>query len=57
MTTYSVIIKDAKTGAEKIVDEIRAKNQVEAKKAAFPKWFGRIDMTAEHLMVVRKEQR
>ena len=54
MTTYNVIIKDAKTGAEKIVDEVKARNQVEAKKAVFPKWFGKIDMTVEHLMVVRK---
>ena len=54
MATYNVIIKDCKTGAERKVDEIKAANQIEAKKAALPKWFTHVDMTVEHLMVVRK---
>ena len=50
---YNVIAKDAKTGAERILGEIRAAGQIEAKKAAVRQYFTQINMIAEHLLVVR----
>lgn len=54
MANYSVIIKDSKTGFERKVDEIRAENQIEAKKTAVRKWFTSVNMMVEQLMVVRQ---
>ena len=54
MAKYNVIIKNAKTGEERIVDEIMAASQVEAKKAVVAKWFTQVNMVVEHLMVVRQ---
>ena len=54
MATYNVIIKQARTGEERIVDVIKANNQVEAKKITVRKWFTSVNMMEELLMVVRK---
>ena len=54
MASYYVIIRNPKTGEEKRIGEVKAKNQREAKKAVFPIWFGKVDMTTEQIMVVRK---
>lgn len=53
MTKYNVIAKDARTGAERVLDTITAKNQVDAKKQAIKAYFSKINMVMEQLMVVR----
>lgn len=53
MTKYNVIAKEAKTGAERILGELKAENQVDAKKQAIRTYFTQINMVVEHLMVVR----
>ena len=53
MTKYTVIAKEAKTGAERTLGELKAENQIDAKKQAVRAYFTEINMIKEHLMVVR----
>ena len=53
MAKYNVIIRQARTGEQKIVETIKAENEKEAKRYAIKNYLGKFNMVFEHLMVAK----
>lgn len=53
MAKYNVIIKQARTGEQKVVETITAGDEKEAKRYAIKNYLGKFNMIFEHLLVAR----